>query len=148
MKLSPFSTARDSAILAKRHVVCALVFGVESSCSLWTVFSGMDHSQLRSYLLANSGEKEQLELVWWACDDMNDDLPQGFLEALKLGCVSSSSWQSYTWKNELVEQQRRVLQHIDEALGDIDTDHNPLHMLERAIGVLPSACVGSSNAAL
>src|SRR5687768_14570228 len=64
-----------------------------------------------------------------------DDLPDGLVEALKLGCVSSSDWQSYTWKNELSEQRRRILQHLEEVLADSDTQHNPLHMLERAIGV-------------
>jgi hypothetical protein len=66
---------------------------------------------------------------------MNDDLPEGFVEALKLGCVSSSDWQSYTWKNELFEQRRRIAQHLDEVFADIDTEHSALHMLERAIGV-------------
>jgi hypothetical protein len=64
-----------------------------------------------------------------------DDLPKSFVEARKLGCVSSSDWQSYTWKNELSEQRRRILQHVEEVLADSDTEHNPLHMLERAIGV-------------
>jgi hypothetical protein len=64
-----------------------------------------------------------------------DDLPKSFVEARKLGCVSSSDWQSYTWKNELSEQRRRILQHLDEVLTDSNTEHNPLHMLERAIGV-------------
>jgi hypothetical protein len=67
---------------------------------------------------------------------MNEgDLPESFVEARKLGCVSSSDWQSYTWKNELSEQRRRILQHLDEVFADSDTEHNPLHMLERAIGV-------------
>jgi hypothetical protein len=66
---------------------------------------------------------------------VNRDLPEKFVEALKLGCVSSSDWQSYTWKNELFEQRRRVVQHLDEVFADADTEHNPLHMLERAIGV-------------
>lgn len=64
-----------------------------------------------------------------------DDHPDGFAESLKLGCVSSSDWQSYTWKNELSEQRRRILQCLDEVLCDSETEHNPLHMLERAIGV-------------
>jgi hypothetical protein len=67
---------------------------------------------------------------------MNDgDLPESFVEARKLGCVSSSDWQSYTWKNELSEQRRRILQHLDEVFADSNTESNPLHMLERAIGV-------------
>jgi hypothetical protein len=66
---------------------------------------------------------------------VNDDVPERFGEALRLGCVSSSDWQSYTWKNELFEQRRRIMQHLDEVFADTDTEHNPLHMLERAIGV-------------
>ena len=56
-------------------------------------------------------------------------------EIFKVGIVSSSEWQSYTWKNELSEQKRRVVQHLAEALTDEGTEHNPYHMLERAIGV-------------
>jgi hypothetical protein len=66
---------------------------------------------------------------------VNDDVPERFAEALKLGCVSSSDWQSYTWKNELFEQRRRIILHFNEVFADTDTEHNPLHMLERAIGV-------------
>lgn len=53
----------------------------------------------------------------------------------QLGSVSSSEWQAYTWKNELAEQKRRIGQHLDEALTDAATEHNPYHMLERAVGV-------------
>ena len=56
-------------------------------------------------------------------------------EVRKLGSVSSADWQSYTWKNELAEQRRRIIQHLGEVLADADTEHNPYHMLERAIGV-------------
>lgn len=56
-------------------------------------------------------------------------------ESRKLGCVGSSDWQSYTWKNELAEQRRRIVLHLDEVLSEKDTEHNPYHMLERAIGV-------------
>lgn len=56
-------------------------------------------------------------------------------EARKLGSISSAEWQSYTWKNELAEQKRRIAQHLGEALTDAQTEHNPYHMLERAIGV-------------
>lgn len=56
-------------------------------------------------------------------------------EARKLGSVSSSEWQSYTWKNELAEQRRRIILHLGEALAEADTEHNPYHMLERAVGV-------------
>jgi len=53
----------------------------------------------------------------------------------KLGSVSSSEWQAYTWKNELAEQKRRIGLHLDEALTNAEAEHNPYHMLERAIGV-------------
>jgi len=53
----------------------------------------------------------------------------------KLGSVSSSDWQAYTWKNELAEQKRRIDLHLGEALSDAETEHSPYHMLERAIGV-------------
>ncbi|MDX3971607.1 MAG: hypothetical protein QHD01_34090 [Bradyrhizobium sp.] len=66
---------------------------------------------------------------------MNDDINESFAEAVKFGRVRSSDWQSYTWKNELVEQRRRIGLHLEEALSDAETEHNPLHMLERAIGV-------------
>ncbi|MCM5557433.1 hypothetical protein [Pleomorphomonas sp. JP5] len=56
-------------------------------------------------------------------------------EARKLGSVSSSDWKSYTWKNELAEQRRRIILHLDEALAEADTEHNPYHMLERAVGI-------------
>ncbi len=61
-------------------------------------------------------------------------------EMLKLGSVSSADWQSYTWKNELAEQKRRIDQHLSEALTEAETEHNPYHMLERAIGVA-SVCM-------
>lgn len=66
---------------------------------------------------------------------MKDDLDERFAESMKLGCVSSSDWQSYTRKNELSEQRRRIGLHLEEALSDAETEHNPLHMLERAISV-------------
>ncbi|WP_082789601.1 hypothetical protein [Acetobacter malorum] len=56
-------------------------------------------------------------------------------ESLKLGTVSSSEWQAYTWKNELTEQRRRIVLHLDEALMGSETEHHPLHMLERSIGI-------------
>jgi hypothetical protein len=52
-----------------------------------------------------------------------------------MGTVGSADWQSYTWKNELAEQRRRIIQHLGEVLTEADTEHNPYHMLERAIGV-------------
>ena len=62
----------------------------------------------------------------------NDKAPE---EAMKLGAVISSDWQSYTWKNELAEQKDRISQHLQEILSEADTEHNPHHMIERAIGV-------------
>ena len=61
-------------------------------------------------------------------------------EEQKLGCVSSSEWQSYTWKNELVVQKERIGQHLDEVFKDIETEHSPLHMIERAVG-LAAVCM-------
>lgn len=56
-------------------------------------------------------------------------------EMRRLGSIASSEWQSYTWKNELARQRERVIQHLGEALTDAETQHDPHHMLERAIGV-------------
>lgn len=58
----------------------------------------------------------------------------------RLGAVTSSEWQSYTWKNELAEQKRRIDQTLSEALSEAETEHNPYHMLERAIG-LAAVCM-------
>jgi hypothetical protein len=66
---------------------------------------------------------------------VDDEINEGFAEAVKFGSVRSSDWQSYTWKNELAEQRRRIGLHLEEVLSDAETAHNPLHMLERAIGV-------------
>jgi hypothetical protein len=71
---------------------------------------------------------------------MKDDLDREIAEMMKMGCVSSSEWQSYTWKNELAEQKRRIGLLLEEALTDAETEHNPYHMLERAIGVA-SVCM-------
>jgi hypothetical protein len=38
-----------------------------------------------------------------------NDVDAAIAELSKLGTVSSSDWQSYTWKNELAEQKRRIL---------------------------------------
>jgi hypothetical protein len=65
-----------------------------------------------------------------------DKLAAEIAEIFKLGCVSSSDWQSYTWKNEIAEQKRRIVQHLAEAFSDCETEHNPFHMLERAIGMV------------
>ncbi|MFT4276645.1 MAG: hypothetical protein QM576_09835 [Rhodopseudomonas sp.] len=64
-----------------------------------------------------------------------EEIEKELEQVRKLGSVSSSEWQSYTWKNELAEQKRRISLHLDEALTDAKTEHNPYHMLERAIGV-------------
>jgi hypothetical protein len=37
-----------------------------------------------------------------------DELDDRIAESFRLGCVSSSEWQSYTWKNELAEQRCRI----------------------------------------
>jgi hypothetical protein len=49
--------------------------------------------------------------------------------------ITYSRWQSYTWKNELYEQKKRINQHLTEIIEDHRTDHNPAHMLERALGI-------------
>ena len=64
-----------------------------------------------------------------------NDVDAAFAELSKLGMVSSSDWQSYTWKNELAEQKRRILQHLAEVIADTEIKHDPHHMLERAIGI-------------
>jgi len=71
---------------------------------------------------------------------VKDDLDRELAEMKKMGCVSSSDWQSYTWKNELAKQKLRIGLHLEEALSDAETEHNPYHMLERAIGVA-SVCM-------
>ncbi len=63
------------------------------------------------------------------------DLQARIDEARKLGSVSATDWQSYTWKNELTEQRHRIVVHLSEALAEADTEHNPYHMLERAVGI-------------
>lgn len=64
-----------------------------------------------------------------------EDIEKQLEQMRKMGCVRSSSWQDYVWKNELAEQQRRIDLHLGEALREAETEHNPYHMLERAIGV-------------
>ncbi len=56
-------------------------------------------------------------------------------DVTKHGIVISSDWQAYTWKNELAEQRDRISQHLEEILNEAETEHNPLHMIERAAGV-------------
>lgn len=65
----------------------------------------------------------------------DEEIERRIEEARKLGSVASADWQSYTWKNELAEQKRRIVQHLAEALAEADTEHSPYHMLERAIGI-------------
>jgi hypothetical protein len=65
----------------------------------------------------------------------DDEVSRRLEEANKLGSIGSAEWQSYTWKNELAEQKRRIVLHLGEALRDAQTEHNPYHMLERAVGV-------------
>lgn len=65
----------------------------------------------------------------------HEDIQARIDEACKLGSISSSQWQSYTWKNELAEQHRRIVLHLGEALTAADTEQNPYRMLERAVGV-------------
>ncbi|WP_200905412.1 hypothetical protein [Sphingopyxis sp. 113P3] len=65
----------------------------------------------------------------------DDEVSRRLEEADKLGSIGSAEWQSYTWKNELAEQKRRIVLHLGEALTDAQTEHNPYHMLERAVGV-------------
>lgn len=64
-----------------------------------------------------------------------EEIEQQLEQMRKMGSVSSSEWQAHTWKNELAEQKRRIDLHLSEALTDAETEHNPYHMLERAIGV-------------
>jgi hypothetical protein len=45
-----------------------------------------------------------------------------------------------TWKNELAEQKRCIGLHLEEVLFDTETEPDPYHMLERAIGVA-SVCM-------
>lgn len=66
---------------------------------------------------------------------MANDVDERIAEAMRLGSVSSSRWQSYTWKNELAEQKRRIGLHLEEVFAQAETEHNPYHMLERAVGV-------------
>ncbi|BCH57353.1 hypothetical protein ACQZ61_21570 [Agrobacterium vitis] len=64
-----------------------------------------------------------------------EEIERQLQQTRKLGSIGSSEWQSYTWKNELAEQKRRIDLHLNEALTDEETEHNHYHMLERAIGI-------------
>jgi hypothetical protein len=56
-------------------------------------------------------------------------------EMFRMGSVSYADWAGYAWKNELHEQRDRVLGHFRELVGDVETEHNPHHMLERAFSL-------------
>lgn len=48
--------------------------------------------------------------------------------------ATSFSWTSYIWKNEIALHSERVRLHFAEVQDDeFASDHNPLHMLERAL---------------
>lgn len=50
------------------------------------------------------------------------------------GVIYSDRWPVYTWKNELLCQSERVVQHYREFLDkDTEVEHSPFHMLERAL---------------
>jgi len=53
----------------------------------------------------------------------------------RMGFTTFSYWQAYPWKNELAEQKRRICLLLDEIIEGVPTDHDPAHMIERAIGV-------------
>lgn len=52
-----------------------------------------------------------------------------------MGSVGSSEWQSCMWNDEFAEQRPRIILCFGEALTEAETEHNPYHMLERAVGV-------------
>jgi hypothetical protein len=55
--------------------------------------------------------------------------------------IAYTDWQSYTWKNELKLHAERVLIALSEVIDrDYDGDHNPHHMLERALA-LSAFCI-------
>jgi hypothetical protein len=39
------------------------------------------------------------------------------------------------WNDEFAEQRPRIILCFGEALTEAETEHNPYHMLERAVGV-------------
>lgn len=69
-------------------------------------------------------------------DEQKIKIAAELAEMRRLGSVTYSRWQAYTWKNEASEQRRRILQHLNEILTEQETAHDPMHMMERAIGVL------------
>lgn len=56
-------------------------------------------------------------------------------EAMRFGSVSSADWQSYTWKYELAAQKERISERLREIFDDVETEHNPYHMIERVVGI-------------
>lgn len=66
---------------------------------------------------------------------MSKKIDIAFQDSMKLGAISHSSWQSYTWKNELAEQRDRISQHLDEIFSEAEIEHDPFHMIERSVGV-------------
>jgi hypothetical protein len=48
--------------------------------------------------------------------------------------ISYDEWQEYPWKNDLATQSHRVTVHFNEIISDsFEGEHDPLHMLDRAI---------------
>ncbi|WP_371038696.1 hypothetical protein [Rhodosalinus sp. FB01] len=66
---------------------------------------------------------------------MSKKIDMALQDLTKFGAISSSSWQSYTWKNELATQRDRISHHLDEIFSEAETEHNPFHMIERSVGV-------------
>jgi hypothetical protein len=91
----------------------------------------------RSVTITSDGERDTRKLGGLMT---KDEIDERVAESFKLGSVTSSDWQSYTWKNELAEQKQRIGLSLSEALAEADTEHNPIHMLEREIGVA-SVCM-------
>lgn len=56
-------------------------------------------------------------------------------EMQRRGSVAFAEWADYAWKNELLEQKRRVLVHLEEIFEGAETPHSPQHMLERSVSV-------------
>jgi hypothetical protein len=55
--------------------------------------------------------------------------------------IAYTDWQSYTWKNELKLHAERVLIALSEVIDpNFEGDHNPHHMLERALA-LSAFCI-------
>lgn len=67
--------------------------------------------------------------------NMNGKIDKEIEEVIKQGAVKSSNWEAYTWKNELLKQRELVSKCLMEILSEAETEHNPLHTIELAIGV-------------